>query len=449
MTASAQDDHPNCRDPINKQEPRRNEQKEQASIIAIEDEDTEKNKVHKHNVPQWLAENEKFFQPPICNKLMYGEQLKVMFVGGPNVRKDFHIDCGEEFFYQIKGNIRLPIYQRGERKIMHINEGQVFLLRGRIPHSPQRPEKGSVGLVIERDRMRSEIDALRYYVCDFDESEEDANRILWEKWFYCSDLGTQLPPVVQQFKASEQFTSHIPSETSVSSNPPTILDTETELREPFDLIPFIEKNGDILRKHKQLDIFNGTQTLVRVMCGPSELRKRYHQQTWVYVLPFALSEPDCKRKDINCNNNNNSDNGVEEQAAEVEVEEEKENDEENANEDQPEIAAGICQLSFDYPCERTSETLRVGDCVIVNKDEQFRLQISSSQTLVMLVSMDTAFPEPDLMAIPGKYDRHFKKLDPWEILKDRDPHYQERMRDRGATEQEIDSIDADITLDAQ
>ena len=27
---------------------------------------------------------------------MYGEQLKIMFIGGPNVRKDYHMEEGEE-----------------------------------------------------------------------------------------------------------------------------------------------------------------------------------------------------------------------------------------------------------------------------------------------------------------------------------------------------------------
>ena len=29
------------------------------------------------NVPEWLAENEKFFLPPVCNKMMHNTQLKV------------------------------------------------------------------------------------------------------------------------------------------------------------------------------------------------------------------------------------------------------------------------------------------------------------------------------------------------------------------------------------
>ena len=49
-----------------------------------------------NNVSQWIEENKKFFLPPVCNKLMYWGQLKVMFIGGPNVRKDYHMEEGEE-----------------------------------------------------------------------------------------------------------------------------------------------------------------------------------------------------------------------------------------------------------------------------------------------------------------------------------------------------------------
>jgi hypothetical protein len=48
------------------------------------------------NVHRWIEENQSSFLPPVCNKLMHGAgQLKVMFVGGPNIRGDYHIEEGE------------------------------------------------------------------------------------------------------------------------------------------------------------------------------------------------------------------------------------------------------------------------------------------------------------------------------------------------------------------
>ena len=72
------------------------------------------------------------------NKLMHGAgQTKVMVVGGPNTRKDYHIEEGEEFFYMLKGDMQLNIIERGVHKHIPIREGEMFMLPARIPHSPQ------------------------------------------------------------------------------------------------------------------------------------------------------------------------------------------------------------------------------------------------------------------------------------------------------------------------
>ena len=42
-------------------------------------------------------------------------------------------------------------------------QGEVFCLPGRVPHSPQRLA-GTVGLVIERERLPSEMDGMRWCV---------------------------------------------------------------------------------------------------------------------------------------------------------------------------------------------------------------------------------------------------------------------------------------------
>ena len=52
-------------------------------------------------------------------------QLKVMFIGGPNVRKDYHMEEGEEIFYQVKGDMVLKIVEMGVHKDVLIKEGEV------------------------------------------------------------------------------------------------------------------------------------------------------------------------------------------------------------------------------------------------------------------------------------------------------------------------------------
>ncbi|XP_048698977.1 3-hydroxyanthranilate 3,4-dioxygenase isoform X2 [Caretta caretta] len=114
------------------------------------------------NVRKWIEENKAAFLPPVCNKLMHCQQLNVMFVGGPNQRKDYHIEEGEELFYQVEGDMCLKIIENGNHRDIHIREGEMFLLPARIPHSPQR-YANTVGLVIERKRLNTETDGLRFF----------------------------------------------------------------------------------------------------------------------------------------------------------------------------------------------------------------------------------------------------------------------------------------------
>jgi 3-hydroxyanthranilic acid dioxygenase len=93
--------------------------------------------------------------------------------------------------------------EQGKPRDVEIKEGEIFCLPGRIPHSPQRfPD--TMGLVLERERAKHETDGLRWHVHD------GSHRILYQEWFYCSDLGTQLGPAIGRFKASENRTTDKP-----------------------------------------------------------------------------------------------------------------------------------------------------------------------------------------------------------------------------------------------
>ena len=110
------------------------------------------------NFKNWIDENRHLLKPPIGNQVIYKDkEFIIMVVGGPNVRKDYHINEGEEFFYQLEGDIVLRIRQGGKPKDIEINEGDIFLLPPKVPHSPQRFEN-TVGLVIERKRFKGELD---------------------------------------------------------------------------------------------------------------------------------------------------------------------------------------------------------------------------------------------------------------------------------------------------
>ena len=101
------------------------------------------------NFKKWIDENRHLLKPPVGNKVVYeNADFMIMVVGGPNSRKDYHVDPVEEFFYQVEGDMILKIMENDNRVDIPIKEGEIFLLPKYIPHSPQR-FKDTIGLVIE------------------------------------------------------------------------------------------------------------------------------------------------------------------------------------------------------------------------------------------------------------------------------------------------------------
>ncbi|SVD67052.1 uncharacterized protein METZ01_LOCUS419906 [marine metagenome] len=144
------------------------------------------------NFKNWINEHRHLLKPPVGNQVVYEDtELIIMVVGGPNTRKDYHIDEGEEFFYQLEGAMILRIRENGKPKDINIDEGEIFLLPPRIPHSPQRFEN-TVGLVIERKRREGELDAFQWY-CD------SCHELLYEKYLPLTNIVTQLPPIFENF----------------------------------------------------------------------------------------------------------------------------------------------------------------------------------------------------------------------------------------------------------
>lgn len=68
----------------------------------------------------------------------------------------------------------------------------------------------TLGLVIERERAPNELDGLRYYV------PGNSQQVLFQRWFYCADLGTQLAPIIKEFMESPEFKTGIPSASNYS-----------------------------------------------------------------------------------------------------------------------------------------------------------------------------------------------------------------------------------------
>lgn len=147
------------------------------------------------NLRSWIDEYRHLLKPPVGNKLLFQDsELIVMAVGGPNSRKDFHHDPGEEFFFQLEGSMVLRIVQDGRLTDIPIHAGEVFLLPPEVPHSPQRPA-GSVGIVVERRRGPHELDGFSWY-CD-----KCGNRLYLER-VAVSNIETQLPEIFARFFTS-------------------------------------------------------------------------------------------------------------------------------------------------------------------------------------------------------------------------------------------------------
>src|SRR5256885_1416102 len=112
---------------------------------------------------KWIEENKGHFSGPVANKEVFPEsEFIYQIVRGPNARNDFHIDPGDEIFYQLKGDIAVRcIDADGRTRDITVREGEVMLCRAGTPHCPIRPAD-TWGLVVERKRRPDELDRLAW-----------------------------------------------------------------------------------------------------------------------------------------------------------------------------------------------------------------------------------------------------------------------------------------------
>lgn len=160
------------------------------------------------NFKNWIEENRHLLKPPVGNKAIWeNREFMVTVVGGPNNRADFHINQGEEFFYQLEGDINLKIVdpehpgngdQPARFKDLPIREGEIYLLPPNVPHSPQRPAN-TVGLVLERKRRPGENDGFAWFC-------KGCHRKLYEESLYVTSIVTDLPPVFERFYGNPSLT---------------------------------------------------------------------------------------------------------------------------------------------------------------------------------------------------------------------------------------------------
>ncbi len=150
------------------------------------------------NFMGWIEEHKDQLKPPVGNKaMMVTDDYIVMIVGGPNSRTDFHFEPYEEWFYQIKGNMHVNLMTEDGPQRIDVREGEVWMLPRNTYHSPQRPEAGSIGLVIERIREEGTLEKFAWFC-------PECSTKIHEVELQVRDIVKDLPPVFAAFYGSEE-----------------------------------------------------------------------------------------------------------------------------------------------------------------------------------------------------------------------------------------------------
>ncbi len=145
------------------------------------------------DLARWIDDHRDLLKPPVGSAQIWRDRDFVIFVvGGPNVRTDYHDDPFEEFFHQLEGNMVLRVIEDGAVRDVAINAGGVLLLPPHVRHSPQRPEPGSVGLVVERRRPPGTLDGFEWYC-------PNCMALLHRVEVHVTDVDNDLPPLFDAF----------------------------------------------------------------------------------------------------------------------------------------------------------------------------------------------------------------------------------------------------------
>lgn len=144
------------------------------------------------NLNDWIEEHREQLKPPVCNKQVFEhDDYIVMIVGGPNNRADYHYNETPELFYQLEGEMVLKIIEDGEFKDIPIKAGELFMLPGKVLHSPQRMPN-SIGMVVEQKRAPGVKDALQWFC-------PACSHPLYREEFSLENIETDLPVVFDNF----------------------------------------------------------------------------------------------------------------------------------------------------------------------------------------------------------------------------------------------------------
>lgn len=158
----------------------------------------ERPRLQAFNLQKWIDENRHLLKPPVSNRRVFETaDMIVMVVGGPNERTDYHDDPVEEFFYQLKGDMLLKIADNGRFYDVPLHEGEVLLMPPHLRHSPQRPQEGSFGLVVEPKRYPGDdIDGFEWFCFE-------CGALVHRAELKIENIVRDLPPIFEAFYGDE------------------------------------------------------------------------------------------------------------------------------------------------------------------------------------------------------------------------------------------------------
>lgn len=142
----------------------------------------------------WIEEHRPLLKPPVANRLVFEDPdgMVIQVIGGGNQRVDFHDDPAQEFFYQLQGDMILKIMEHGVVYDLPIREGDVFLLPPHVRHSPQRPVRDSIGLVVEGQRKPGDLDGFEWYCFE-------CGQLVYRVEITLKSIVQDLPPLFETF----------------------------------------------------------------------------------------------------------------------------------------------------------------------------------------------------------------------------------------------------------
>ena len=148
------------------------------------------------NILKVIEDNKHLLKPPVNNKVLWEDsEFIAMLLGGPNKRRDFHVDPSDEFFYQIKGSCFVEcINEDGEREVVTVREGDMFMLPANVPHSPHRVAD-TFGIVLERKRGEGELEDFVWF-CD------ECDHQMHKTTVQLTNIETQVKGAIEQFNGS-------------------------------------------------------------------------------------------------------------------------------------------------------------------------------------------------------------------------------------------------------